>query len=97
LLDFYQNRNFLTNFNKNPKYEISRKICLEGVVLVHSDIRAGGRGRRGRHDNDSIRFSVLLFKRPQKGSIYLPARYFFGAGINIPLLVKLTLNISYEI
>jgi len=40
LFDFYQILNVLTNFNKNPKYEISRKVLLVGVAGCRSDTRA---------------------------------------------------------
>ena len=38
LFDFYQIRNVLTGFSKNPKYEISRKVLLVGVAVCRSDI-----------------------------------------------------------
>jgi len=39
LFDFYQTRNVVTNFSKNPKYEISRKVLLVEVVVCRSDVR----------------------------------------------------------
>ena len=54
-------------------------------------------GQRERLNSDGSRFSQLLFESQLNGSVYLLTRYFCSTTIDILPLVKLTLNISYEI